>query len=448
MEEPPSGELPLLFLLILLNGLLVLAEMALVSSRRTRVKLRAENGNKAWKQLLTAVDDPGPFLSVIQIGITLIGTLTGVFGGVRFSAPLSQFFSTYAILAPWADMLAFIVIVVAISYISIIIGELLPKRIALSNPEPIALVLIPFLSLLTSIFKPLVCFLSASTAILLKLMRIKNKKGLDISEEEIHFALKEAEHNGIVKESERNMVEGVFYLGDRPVETFMTHRANITYLNIDAKKESLLKTLAAHPNIDVFPVIHGEDIDSVMGTITTRAILEALVRRGDIHLKNLCQKPIFIPASMSALTALELFNRHEVPLLIVLDEYGGFSGSLSVQDLLAEISVFLQGDEKPNEHIQLQADGSWIVGGQANIDDVAITLNWNNIQTEKREYHTMAGFVLEQLGHIPAVGEFFWWELRRIEILEMQGNRISNLIIHPPHIGTQETKESKKPEPN
>lgn len=432
MEDPPSWELPLILALILVNGFFSLSEMALVSSRRSKLKARAESGKKAWRRVLAANEEPSRFLSTIQAGITLIGTLAGAFGGARLAGPLALHLERIPGLESSAQALSMALVVVGITFLSIVLGELVPKQLALSNPEKIAKLVVPFLEFFAVLFKPVVWLLSGSSNAILALFGVKRQSNEAVSEEEIHLALKEAEHSGIVQKNERDMLEGVFYLGDRPVEAFMTHRAEIVYLDMSASEETIRDVLKENPRIDIFPVVKDDNIDNVSGTVRARVLLEALLAGETISLKHLCQKAVFVPGTMSALKAFEIFGKNDKSLLMILDEYGGLAGTLSVSDLIEEITGDFSREDKEDEMIVRREDGSWLIGGMSNLDEVIEVLQWQALIGEHKEFHTLAGFIFDRLGRIPRTGERFEWEDHQFEIVDMDGNRIDKVIVWPP----------------
>lgn len=432
MEDPPSWELPLILALILVNGFFSLSEMSLVSSRRSKLKARAEGGKKAWRRVLAANEEPSRFLSTIQTGITLIGTLAGAFGGARLAEPLARGLSTLPGLESYAAFLSMAIVVSGITFLSIVLGELVPKQLALSNPEKIAKLVIPVLDIFAFLFKPVVWILSGSSNAILAILGVKRQSNEAVSEEEIHMALKEAEHSGIVQKNERDMLEGVFYLGDRPVEAFMTHRAEIVYLDMDADEQAIRAILKEYPRIDIFPVVKDDNIDNVSGTVQARVLLEALLAGETISLKLLCHKAVFVPGTMSALKAFEVFGKNDHNLLMILDEYGGLAGTLSVSDLIEEITGDFSREENEDEMLVRREDGSWLIGGMSNLDEVIEVLQWQDLIGEHKEFHTLAGFIFDRLGRIPRTGERFDWEQHQFEIVDMDGNRIDKVIVWPP----------------
>ncbi len=428
-DDNPWLELIIILALILLNGFFSLAEMSIVSSRKTRLKTKADSGKKAYAKAFAAAENPSPYLSAVQIGITLIGILTGAFGGATIARNLEFIFTRVALLAPYAPALGVGVVVIAITIVTILLGELVPKRIALSSPERIAVRVVPILDIFTKLFMPLVVFLSFTSNSILKLFHIK-AADKSITEEELRIALIEGEHSGVVEKNERAMVEGVFYLGDRPVDTFMTHRSELSYLEPDASEAEIRE--AALANRDGVLLIAKDNLDQVIGCVPSSDALAALVLREWKGLKPLMKKPCFIPGTMSALKAFDAFKRGGARLLLIMDEYGGLAGSLSISDLMEEIVGELSDVEDRDKDIFRRDDGSYLIDGSTNLDDIIDLFHLSESLPRQRDFHTLAGFILDLAGYIPKTGEVFEWNGYRLEIVDMDANRIDKVLLTPP----------------
>lgn len=441
MEDPPIREILILLLLVLLNGFFSMSEMSIVSSRKARLRAKAEAGRKSYRRALHAAENPSRYLSTIQIGITLIGTLAGAFGGATIAHPLANALSAWPPLVPYAQGIAVAIVVLSITFLSIVLGELVPKQIALSAPEAVAATVVPVLEIIARIFRPVVSFLSRATVLMLKLIRIPEHPDHAISEEEIRIVLMEGEKSGVVEEQERSMVEGVFYLGDRPVETFMTHRSDVTWLDVNAGSDEARAAALSARGQAHFPVATG-GLDEVVGVVSAQEILAALIEKKWNGLRTLFKKPVFVPGTMSALKAFEAFKRGGTELLLVMDEYGGLAGTLSIRNLVEEIVGELSTRDTDNEEIVKREDGSYLVGGFVNVDEFAELFSIARLIPEHREYHTLAGFVLEIAGAIPKTGEVFDWEGFKFEIVDMDGNRIDKVIVKPPVAAVSEETPS------
>lgn len=417
--------------LILLNGFFSMSEMAIVSSRKARLKAKAEEGRVGYRRALHAAETPARYLSTIQIGITLIGILSGAFGGTTFARPLGKVLSTLPVVGRYSEALALGTVVLTITVLSIVLGELTPKQFALSRPERIAAFAVPILEVIAFAFRPVVSFLSRATSFILKILRVTGSSDQAITEEEIRGALMEGERHGIVEKSERSMVEGVFYLGDRPVETFMTHRSDLTWIEQDADPDTVRAAVLSAPDQTTFPVA-AEDVDDVIGVVSAREVLAAFLEGTYAGLKPLIRKPAFVPSTMSALKAFEIFRLDGSETLLVIDEYGGLAGSISVRDLVEEIVGELSAPGAEDEEIVKREDGSYLLGGLLNVDEFTELFGLEKAIPEHREYHTLAGLILDVLGVIPRTGETFSWNGFRFEIVDMDGNRIDKVLVVPP----------------
>lgn len=431
MESTAFRDILIIFILIFINGFFSLSEMSLVSSQKARLLAKAKNGKKAYKRALAAKEQPGRFLSTIQIGITLIGILAGAFGGSTLTEPLRQILVKIPFIGPYAEGLAVALVVIGITYFSIILGELVPKQVALSKPERIASLVVPILDTIAIIFKPLVSFLSLSTSVLLKILHIREAPVHTMTEEELQIALQEGQQSGIVMENERSMVEGIFYLGDRPVETFMTYRSEVEWLDSNTDLLDLKPRLLDPDSPKYYPICH-ETPDEVIGIVSKEDLLAQILQDSKKPLKSIMKKPIFVPETMSALKAFDVFKREQVEYILVMDEYGGFSGTLSLQDLIEEIVGELSRPDNDAEDIILREDGSYLLGGAVNIDEAAELLGFENLIKEHHEFHTLAGFILEIAGEIPRTGATYPWNGYVFEVVDMDGNRIDKVIVKKP----------------
>lgn len=441
--SPYIGFLVLLGL-ILLNGFFSMSEMAIVSSRKARLKAKADEGKKSYRKALNAAEAPARFLSTIQIGITLIGIFSGAFGGTTFARPLARILSGVPFLGPYSEGIALAFVVLSITVLSIVLGELTPKQFALSDPERIAAFSVPVLEKLAVVFNPIVASLSHMTAALLKALGIAENADHPITEEEIRGAIREGERHGVVEEKERRMVEGVFYLGDRPVETFMIHRSDLLWIEENAEEEAAKKAALDATRQTVIPVIRG-GLDDIVGVVNVRDLLAAVIHGPWNGLAPLLKKACFVPSSMSSLKVFEVFKRESVDMILVLDEYGGLAGALSIKDLIEEIVGELSAPDADSEEIVKREDGSYLMGGLVNVDDFVELFSLQMHLREHRDYHTLAGFVLDVLGVIPKTGEKFTWNGFRFEIVDMDGNRIDKLIVHPPKPVAGRAVESTTP---
>jgi putative hemolysin len=415
-EASPVREILLTLLCVGLRGFFVLGESALNSSGKPRLRSLADGGKKNAKKALEAAENPGPFLFTFRAWIILTEIIPGILGGFLFGRVTMLF----ALLAALVTIL-----------LMIVLGDILPRQIAHLAPERITAALIPVFSILKLLSVPLIRLSSLITEGTLAFLRLGKSPEPGMTEDELRIALLEGERSGIVESEERTMVEGVFYLGDRPVETFMTHRSELKWLDInagaDAAKDAAVNSLGQN----YFPVAAGS-LDKVTGLVSARDILLALLDRPWPGLKPIMKPPRFIPKTMSALKAFESFKREETDFLCVMDEYGGFAGVLTVGNLVEEIVGELSASAEGEEEILRQEDGTWLADGSVNMDEIAGVLSITELLGEHQEYHTLAGFILQLAGEIPRTGAVFEWNGFRFKIVDMDGNRIDKLLIYPP----------------
>ncbi|MDR2631333.1 MAG: hemolysin family protein [Spirochaetaceae bacterium] len=429
--EDPLGDILAILGLLLVNGLFSLGETALASSRQSRLRAKAEEGNKKYRRALKVVENSSPYLLALKIWIYFLSILTGVLSGRSIVRPLEAFFAARGVLPLLGNFLALILAVGAVTLGTVILGIVIPKKFALLAPEKITAIGLPFIIFLTGLLKPLLAFFAQGSKFIRTIFRLEKSSNPGITEEELRIALREGERSGIVERQERTMVEGVFYLGDRPVGTFMTHRSEITWLDINASPEESRKTALEFRDQRFFPVAKGT-LDDVVGLVYVQDIFLALLEEPWTGLKAILRPPRFVPETMTALKAFEAFKQGDSDLIFVMDEYGGFSGVLSVRDLIEEIVGELSDSTSGGEAILRQDDGTYLVEGSVNIDDIAQALSQSSLAGDHQDYHTLAGFVLSLAGEIPKIGACFDWNGFRFKIIAMEGNRIDKVLIFPP----------------
>ncbi|MDR2535316.1 MAG: hemolysin family protein [Treponema sp.] len=433
MEDPLPSILSIV-IIILLKGFWVLIETAFIASRKTWLKAQVEKGDKKYHKVLEAVEYHTLFLGSLRIGIIFLGILSGIVGGLR----VVRFFEEWIIresafwkaVNPWGTYLGAIIVTCWITLIAVIAGDMIPKQIALTAPERIVAGTLPFLKFLTLLCKPLLKLSAVLSRLIFGLFRINIVVSEGMTEDELRIALIEGEKSGIVESEERTMVEGVFYLGDRPVGTFMTHRSEITLLDLNVVPEVIRATAVEHREQRYFPVVDGS-LDEVAGVVSVQDILLALLEDPWPGLKSIMKVPFFVPETMSALKAFEAFKKGEADFLLVMDEYSGFAGVLSVGDLIQEIVGQLSAPDQDAAKIIKQDDGTYLVDGSVNIDEVAEVLGIESLLGEHQAYHTLAGFILSLAGEIPRTGESFEYGRYRFQVIDMDGNRIDKALIHP-----------------
>jgi putative hemolysin len=427
MSEPPPVDLLLIAGLIVISGFFSSIETALLSSRKSKLRSKALEANASYKRILEIVEHPGSFLFVLHGWIGFLRIFAGLIGGFRTARYLDTALNGFEPF-PYCRPLILSVTALLITLGALVLGELIPRQIALAAPEKLLAGVLPFIRILGFFFRPLVNFSDRCSDLIYRVLHIEASEP-GITEDELRLALMEGEKSGIVESEERTMVEGVFYLGDRPVGAFMTHRSDIAWLALDAGAEEARKAALENGARQYFPIAAGR-LDEVVGMVSVQDILAALLEKPWKGLKAIMTPPRFIPETMSALRAFEVFKREETDFLCVMDEYGGFAGTLSVRDLIEEIV----GEFEVNKEETLpREDGSFSAGGGANIDDVAEALGVD--LPEHQEYHTLAGFILELAGEIPKPGTVFEWRGFKFKITAMDGNRIDKVMIYPPGKG-------------
>ena len=409
--------------LIVLNGILAMSEAALVASRKTKLQQFANEGDTASKTALKLTADPNIFLSTIQIGITLIGVLSGAVGGATISEQLALEFNKIPAVQTYSEALALGIVVMVITVLSLWLGELVPKRMALHNPEQIARIVAGPMTFISKVFSPLVRILSRSTDFVLNLFGVKASNEPPITEEEFQVLLDQGTQAGVFEESEQDMVEGVFSLGDQRVYSLMTPRTEIVWLDIDETIEEIRAKIAEN-DYSRFPV-RQDTLDVILGIVKARDLLVPSLKGETIRLKDLLKPAYFIPETMLASKALEIFKESHTDILLVIDEFGGLQGLLTINDIVEEI-VGEMGLGEP-QATQRQ-DGSWLLDGMLEVDEFKDIFNLNALPHED-EYETLSGFVMMSLGRVPKTADNFEWKGYRFEVIDMDGRRVDKVLV-------------------
>ena len=422
-------ELVIIFLLLIANGVLAMAEIAVVSARRARLIQLAENGAHGARDALLLSESPTQFFSTVQIGITLIGIFAGAFGGAALAAPLAEWLMYVPALAPYASQIALFIVVVIITFFSLLIGELVPKRLALASPERLATALAPSMRTMARVTSPLVRVMTLSTDAVTKLLRVPATNEQTITEEEIKIMLDEGAARGVFATAESELVGRVFRLGDLSVNALMTPRPEIAAFDIGDSAEQLLKKLAQH-NHSRFPVVRGS-MDQVLGIVKTKDLLAQLLAGRTVDLEAVMQPALFVPEGMAALDLLDKFKTERTHVALVTDEYGGIEGIITINDLAEALvsEVALSNDESAVEIIA-RADGSYLVDGKMAIHAFKQALNIKELPQETaRAYQTVGGFVMMMLGRVPKAGDHFEWSDWRVEVMDMDGRRVDKILV-------------------
>lgn len=415
-------------MLILFNGVLAMSELAIVSAREVRLQQAAEDGSHGAAVALDLQAEPNKFLSTVQIGITLVGILAGAFGGSQLSGNVSGWLANIDFIAPYADTVAFVLVVSTITYLTLVIGELVPKRLALQHAETLSILIAQPMKWLSIIASPLVWILGESTDLVLRLARVQQSDEPSVTEEEVRSLLQQGAQIGVFNTAEHEMVVEVFRLSDRTVKEIMTPRTRMTWLDINAPIEEL-SGIVAESDYRSYPVARGNP-EVVVGVIRSRDFWRHTAEDGD-SLSDIIHEAMFVPETLPAIELLEDFRQSGEELAIVLDEFGGVDGIVTLQDIVDEIAgEFARPDEQPN--MVQREDGSWLVDGLVAIHDINEILGEKvQVDGQERDFETIAGFVIDELGRIPSTGDIVKWHGWQFEIVDMDRNRVDQILISP-----------------
>jgi len=405
-------------------------EIAMVSSKKTRLVARAEDGQKGASVAMELLQDPDQqYLSAIQIMITMIDTLAGGIGGSQLSRPLAEVFKRVNWLAPFAEIAALIIVVIIITYFSIVLGELIPKRIAVSKPEDVVTKLSPMIRGLTNAVRPLTKLLSGSTNLGIKIFNIDVTREPAITEEELKGYIQEGRQTGVFDEAEQTMVDGVFRFTDRRVDAIMTPHTELDWINLDDDHDTIVKELM-ESNYSRMPIAHG-DLDRSMGIINTKDLLGVDIHNPQFNLEDYLREPLFFPGNMEAVKAFEQFRQTGIHHALVLDEFGGVEGFVTLYDVLESIVGDIPLDEYDKDQDVVQrSDGTWLVDGLIPIDELKEIMDVDELPEEdKAGFQTLSGFVMNQLGRIPKTGSLFEWSHWRFEVVDMDGHRVDRVLV-------------------
>jgi putative hemolysin len=422
----PWIDVVVILLLVALNGLFAMAELAIVSSRKPRLKAMAKNGSKGAQTALDLAADPGRFLSTVQIGITGIAVLAGAFSGAVLGGPVAERLARLGLDPQTAQSAGFALVIVVTTFASLVIGELVPKQFALRSPEPIAaFVALPMLWIARAT-APLVWLLDKSSGLVFRILRLNRDNSNKVTAEELHLVVAEAHHAGVLEEYERAIISGVVRLADRPTREVMTPRTEVDWIDANADPEEIRHTLRDTPH-SRFPVADGS-VDKLMGVVQARDLVVALIEGRPLDLRALMRQAPVVPDHMDAMDTLNVLRGAEVPVAFVHDEYGHFEGLVTPADLLSALAGVFASDFEAGTEAPLveREDGSWWVSGSLGADALSDRLGIG--LPADRDYATTAGFALSVLKHIPEVGERFTYGGWRFEIVDMDGFKIDKLL--------------------
>ncbi|MDO1558779.1 hemolysin family protein [Brevundimonas sp. 2R-24] len=413
-------------LLIVLNGLFAMTELALVSSRKAKLQSRAERGDKGARAALRLAENPTHFLSAVQVGITLIGILAGAYGQAAIAGQLNVILErSLPAIASWSEALATGVVVILITYVSLIVGELVPKRLALIFPEAIAAKMASPISRLALVLKPFVSLLTLSTSGILRLMGVKDRDGSDVTQEEVETMIAEGTSAGLIEPEEQEMIEEILTLGDRPIRVAMTPRHEVFWIALDDSEAQLREEIRTCPYSRIV-VARESDVDNPLGVVHKKDLLDSLLDNGEFNVERHVQEPAFIPQTTSVLKALEILKGSKVHMAFIVDEYGAFEGVVTATDLLEMIAGdFNEEHDEPSPNIVPDGEGAWLVDGRTDLDELSEILGEDFGESDG--FHTVAGLILHQLSRIPDQGEVLQVGRFEVEVLEMEDRRIDSL---------------------
>lgn len=415
----------IIFLLILLNGFFSMSEIALISARKTRLETSAKKGNKSAAIALELANSPNKFLSTVQIGITLIGILTGIYSGDKITADVQVFVAQFEILRPYADSIGVGVVVVLLTFFSLVLGELLPKRIGLNYPEAIAKMAAMPMKVVSIITAPFIWLLTNSTDFLLNILQIKPSTDGKITEEEIKAIIKEGTEGGEVQEIEQDIVERVFHIGDRKVNSLMTHRKSVDMLQIDWDAATVRKAVLEDLYTN-YPV-YNANFDDIVGVVSLKSIFAAL-EKDDFDLSKIMSEPPYVMEQTTAYKALENFKLTGIHFALVTDEYGVFQGLLTLNDILEALVGSVSDFYKEEFQLIEREDGTWLVDGHYSLHDFLTYFELDELINDY-EVTTVSGMIMTELSRIPKQGDILVWNDFNIEIIDMDGAKIDKVFI-------------------
>jgi putative hemolysin len=423
-----ATEIFIILILLLINAFFALSEMAVVSSSKPMLRQMALQGNKRAAMALKIAEDPGAFLSTVQIGITLVGILAGAYGGANIADKLAIILNEYSFVNPHGQSLAVALVVGSITYFSVVMGELVPKQFALNNSEKVAMLIAPFMLMLSKICLPLVKVLDLSAELLMKMMGVLKKDDERISEAEMKAVIAEGVQHGTIERSEHEMFQRIIRLGDRDVKTIMTHRVDVEFIDVNDSIEEIRQKIhnSGHSR---YPVVSG-NANKILGIVQAKQMLDGALSNKEINIKDYIQEVQILPDNTSCLGALDMFKSNPVNMAIVIDEYGATEGLITLSDLMEAIVGVLPSnyDEGEDAQIIIREDGSWLVDGMVAVEELNVTSGLEAIEPSN-SYDTLAGLILYTLNRTPVEGDVFESRGYRFEILDMDGKRIDKVLI-------------------
>jgi putative hemolysin len=424
-------EIIIISVLFLLNGIFSMYETALLSSRKTKLEERARSGHSGAKTALHLLLEPEKILSAIQVGITLIGIVSGAYGGIAFTEDVAPVFHNIPFLAPYADSLAMVLVVGLITYFSIIIGELVPKTMALNNPETIASFLSPSMRMAGIVAYPIVWLLSISTKMVIKLFGIKSERDSIVSEEELRILLRQGSENGVIEKEESTIINEVIRFGEKRAGTIMTHRLDVKWIDINSPVDEIIETIQNIPFSRL--LVCNKDIEDIKGVVAIKDIFSSYINSKNIDFEGIMHDPVYIPEQLPAVKVLEQFRETRNHFGVVVNEYGSLEGIITLHDVTENIMGDLPAIEDQDEpEVFRREDGSYLIDGSMLIEDVEDLLDLPSLYDDDEDeanVNTIGGLAMYKLNRIPKAGDKFTIKDRVFEIVDMDGNRVDKLNV-------------------
>ncbi|HOI57400.1 MULTISPECIES: hemolysin family protein [unclassified Methanoculleus] len=437
---PLATDIAIIVLLILANGFFSMTEFALISAKKSRLQKKAEDGDAGAATALNLAEDPTQFLSTVQVGITVIGILSGAFGGATLAGPLAEVFTGIPLVAPYSGPLAVVIVVAVITYLTLVIGELVPKRVAMNNAERIASLVSRPIRLLSLAAAPLVRVLTASTEAILMVLGVRKPSGPEVTEEDVRVLIGQATQAGVFQEAEQDMVESVFRLADRRVSVLMTPRPDIVAVDVEDSLEENWQMMVASGHI-YFPVFR-EHLDNLLGIVSVRDLWARMIAGETPDLTKAIKPALFVPESVPALSVLDEFKTTRARIALVTDEYGSIQGLVTIHDIMESIVGGIPSTgEVPEGQVVRREDGSWLLDGMLPVDELHDLIGTDTLPGEGHGYYqTLGGFVMMYLERTPKTGDRFTWKNLQFEVLDMDGYRVDKVLIMPLAAGEEKSE--------
>ncbi|MFZ3176132.1 MAG: hemolysin family protein [Thiobacillus sp.] len=423
-------DIALLLFLILLNGVFAMSEIAVVSSRKSRLQRLADDGSPGAHSALALHAEPSTFLSTIQVGITSIGILSGAIGEAALADPLAVWLAQFALIESYARGIALTIVVLGLTYFSVVVGELVPKRLGLLAPEGTASLIARPMNMLSRLTRPVVWLLSASSSLLLRMMGARRKDEPPVTDDEINVLMGQGTEAGIFHQSEQEIVSNVLRLDEQRIGAIMTHRSDIYLIDLDDTEDEIRRLIAESPYERI--VVCRDGLDHVAGILRTSDLLKPTLTGGPLNIEAVLRAPLYVPDSVTTTRLLESFRKARMQFALIVDEYGDLEGLVTLTDVLTSIVGELPSyDSSDEQDVVEREDGSWLVDGSVTIERLKSALEFDDDLPgeEENAFNTLGGFVMHMLGHIPAVADHFEWENWRFEVVDMDRNRVDKMLI-------------------